>query len=104
MYPPNLYADQVGVWRDDGKGQPSGIPWDEVYRVAVVCIDTITRNDLILTLDWDYGHYLELNDEWPGFWEVATAITMRLPGVEAQWINQAKDLKPGGVIEIWKRP
>lgn len=104
MNMPRVYADEDGVWRDDGDGKPSGIRWSEIYKVGIVCIDTITRYDLLLNLDWDWGEYVELNDEWPGFWDVASALTLRLPKVDPSWIARAKQLTPGGSFDVWTRP
>jgi hypothetical protein len=101
---PRLFADDRGVWREDTPGQPSGIPWDEVYRVTGYRLDGFPEVYTCVVLDWEYGEFVELYDHWPGFGQVAAAITERLPGIAPDWLAR---LEAQGThdpsVELWRR-
>ena len=102
--PPVLRADAEGVWREDSLVRRSGIAWNEIYRISAYKLDCMTRVAVVVTLDWDYGEFFELIDDWVGFDEVVRLITARVPGIDPNWMDCIRSLEPQQpVIEIWKR-
>src|SRR5262245_49313949 len=100
---PRVMADDKGVWVLDGPAKRSGIAWDEIYIVSGVKVDCMTRVLTMLALDWDWGEYLEFNEEMAGFDDVVRAMTSRLAGIRADWIDRIRSLKPGDErVEVWK--
>jgi hypothetical protein len=101
---PRLFADDRGVWREDKPGQPSGITWDEVYCVSGHKLDGVTEVYTCVVLDWEYGEFVELYDQWPGFEQVVAAITERLPGIAPDWFAQVLALGTSDPpLQVWHR-
>jgi hypothetical protein len=78
---PILSTDAQGVWREDTPGHRYGIEWGEIYRVVGGKLDGITEMNTYVELEFDYGHFLEFYDCWPGFVELLT----RLPGTSPEY-------------------
>lgn len=101
---PRLFADGRGVWREQTLGRPSGIEWEEVYRVSGHKLDGITEIFTCVALDFEYGEFIELNDNWPGFVEVIAAITKRLPDINPDWFQTIEQLAAGDpAVHVWRR-
>jgi hypothetical protein len=102
--PPKLFADDYGVWWEDAPGQPSGIGWGEAYRVRGYKLDGVTEVFTCVVLDWEFGESVELYHHWPGFGQVVSAITKRLPGVASDWLARVEGLGPDDPpVEVWRR-
>lgn len=75
-----------------------------MYCISLYKQDGITEVYTCLVLDWGNGEFLELYDHWPGFEQVAAAITKRLPGIVSDWLEQMVAL---GVddppLKVWHR-
>ena len=82
----------------------SGIHWGEIYSVSGCRLDLMTRTVLVVTFDVDSGEFSEVMDDWPGFTEVAAAITVHLPGIVPSWLDsvQAVAVRDAAVV-VWKR-
>jgi hypothetical protein len=101
---PTLTADSDGIWRSDSPDdQRVGVAWDEIYTIGGYKLDCITRVVAVVTLDWDYGEFFELMEDWQGFDDVARAITSRVPGIDREWMNRIRSLDPRETIEVWRR-
>ncbi len=101
---PRLYADDRGVWREDRPGQRFGIEWGEIAGVGGYKLDGITEVFIVIELNFEYGEWLELHAEWPGFPEVVEAITGRLPGIRRGWLAEVERLKPREApVSLWHR-
>ncbi len=101
---PRQYADKRGVWREDKPGQPFGIEWSEIVRVGGYKLDGITEVYTVVELDFEYGEWLELHADEPGFLEVVRAISARLPGIPVEWLSEIERLKPREVpVTVWRR-
>jgi hypothetical protein len=101
---PRLYADDRGVWREDKPGQPFGIAWGEIAAVGGYKLDGVTEVYTVIELDFEYGEWLELHADWPGFPEVARAITARLPGIPSRWLAEVERLQPRQPpVSVWRR-
>jgi hypothetical protein len=101
---PRLYADDRGVWRKDKPGQSSGIDWGDIIRVGGYKLDAITEVHTVVELDHPSGHWIELYADWPGFAEVARAITTRLPDIPEAWLDKIEQLQPRQApITVWRR-
>lgn len=102
---PRLFADDRGVWREDRRGDPSGIAWDEVYRVTGHKLDGVTEVYTCIVLDWQYGEFVELYHHWPGFAQVIATITTRLSGIAPDWFERVESLSADEPpVEVWRRP
>ncbi len=54
--------------------------------------------------DWEYGEFVELYHDWPGFGQVVAAITERLPGIAPDWFERVEALGMGDPpVEVWRR-
>jgi hypothetical protein len=55
-------------------------------------------------LDFEYGEFIELYEDWPGFNQVVESITERLPGIDPDWLQKVKQLGVADPpIEVWRR-
>lgn len=101
---PTLSADDVGIWREDKPGRRFGIQWTEIHKVCGYQLDCVTKSIPIVTLEWDYGEFMELGTDWPGFDSVVQAISVRLSNIDSQWFERIRALtSQDGVIEVWTR-
>jgi hypothetical protein len=101
---PRLYADERGVWREQTPGHPSGIEWNEVYRVSGHKLDGVTEVYTCVVLDFEYGEFIEFYEPWPGFNQVVAAITQRLPGIDLDWFQKVTQLGVADPpIDVWRR-
>lgn len=99
-----LFADERGVWREQTPGRPSGIEWNEVYRVSGHKIDGVTEVYTCVVLDFEYGEFIEFYEQWPGFNQVIAAITQRLPGIDPDWFQKITYLGVADPpIDVWRR-
>ena len=104
MSVPRLIADDAGIWTENTSAHRSGIRWDETYCISGHRLDCKTRVVTVVNLDWDYGEYFELMDDWPGFEEVTRLLSSRVPGLNSQWLDRVRAMSPRDPsIEIWKR-
>jgi len=98
---PKLFSDDRGIWFEN---QTTGIAWNEVFCLSGSKLDGITEVYLCLTLDFEYGEFVELYDVWPGFDEVVAAITTHLPGIDPNWLQKLIALDTDDPpLEIWHR-
>lgn len=98
------FADDQGVWRIGSSGRPFGIPWDEIVCVSGGKLDGITEVYTCVSLDFEYGEFIELDDTMTGFPEVIEAITRRLPGIPEDWFERVSQLsKDDDTIEVWTK-
>jgi hypothetical protein len=79
---PKLFADDRGVWSQPSQAQVSGIEWGEIYRISGYKLDGITEVYTVIELEFDYGEWLELNADWPGFRQVVDTISANLPDLD----------------------
>jgi hypothetical protein len=101
---PRLFADERGVWCEARPGQPYGIEWDEIVSVGGHKLDGVTEAYTVVELDFDYGEFVELQADSPGFSQVVHAITARLPGIAADWFQQIERLQlRESPITVWRR-
>jgi hypothetical protein len=101
---PTLFADARGVWFDLTPGRPSGIEWSEVYRITGYKLDGITITYTCVVLDFDYGGFIEMYHDWPGFAQVIAAITERMPGINPDWFQKIDQPGVGDpTVEVWHR-
>lgn len=99
---PQLVADASGVWQSNGSRR-SGYAWDEIYRIGGHKLDAITHIITVVTLDTEYGEYMELLGDSEGFDDVIRAITLQIPHLSADWFEQIQAIELGSTIEVWKR-
>ena len=101
---PRLYADDRGVWREDQPGHPFGIEWGDIYRVGGYKLDCVDEVDTVLELDFEYGHFIELNSTWAGFESVVNALKINLDGLDPRRFDQLEASEPSdGPVEVWER-
>jgi hypothetical protein len=101
---PQLTVDDQGIWRCDRAGCQSGIEWADIYRISIGKVDCITHSITVVTLDWDFGEFFEIMDDWAGFLDVANAISKRFPNINPDWLQAAIVLSPRDAgYDVWKR-
>lgn len=101
---PMLSADDRGVWCESKPGTRFGIAWDEIYTVAGFKLDGISEVYNGVYLDFEYGEFIELYRDWPGFAQVVEAITARLPGIRPDWWQDVERLGIGEPPRVvWQR-
>ncbi|MEH6414638.1 hypothetical protein [Pseudomonas sp. CGJS7] len=91
---PRLYADPRGVWRDDGAGRVHGIRWHDIDGIDGYAIDAIDRKLVFVELGTAAGERLELRTDWPGYREVATALSVHLPGLDVEALRRLEQARP----------
>ncbi len=101
---PKLFADERGVWIDRKPGSRTGIEWLEVYRVIGHRFDGITETYPCVELELEFGEWIDLYSNWPGFQNVVAEISRRLPGISTTWFQNVERLQVGDpAIECWHR-
>jgi hypothetical protein len=101
---PTIQVDEGGVWRVDGAGRRFGIEWHEVWRVSAYKLDVIDDVDTILELDFDNGHFLELNSSFTGFQDALQRICSYWPDVRPGWASAIEGLRTDDdPITLWQR-
>ena len=100
---PRVWSDWDGIWREDRPGAKFGIRWDEISAISVQKIDLIDSESIVLSLDWEYGEYVEIGDYSTGFNQVVTELGSRHPEVAEAFETRVKNLKLGESLTIWQR-
>jgi len=101
---PRLFADADGVWRQDKPDRKFGIRWDEICGVMGYKLDCVTEVDTVLELEFEHGHFIELNSTWEGFADVVTAITKTIPGLPVDWFEKIETLgADDDAIVAWRQ-
>jgi hypothetical protein len=72
MHKIRLLPDKLSVLTPTGGEY--GICWLDVYRVHTSRQDLITESSRVLYFDYDYGHYIEVNDGMDGFEEMVSRL------------------------------
>jgi hypothetical protein len=97
-------TDERGIWIHTAEGTEYGIEWAEIYRVSGGKIDCIDSLATTVELDFEYGEYIELHPEWPGFRAAVEAINSRLPGIDPTWFARIDALgKDDPWLTVWCR-
>lgn len=91
---PRLYADPRGIWRDDGAGRVHGIRWTDIDGIDGYAIDVVDRKLIFIELGTVSGDSLELRTDWPGYREVATAMSVHLPGLDLDALKRLEFALP----------
>lgn len=102
---PEVFADACGVWRrDDPDREADGIAWDDIYALDGYKVFDGEQTLLFIEFDWDYGEFFEMYAHFPGFAQVAEAVTNTLPGIAPDWLQTNQELHPPGLtISVWRR-
>jgi hypothetical protein len=105
-YPPTISSDDSGIWRqDDPSASRFGIRWSEIYEVHGGKLDGVTEVYTVIELGFEFGEFVEINSDWPGFQEAVAAITRKLPGIDKNWFAHIESLdKDTHGILVWRRP
>ncbi len=72
-----LLPDRLSVLTPQGKEY--GILWPDVYRVYASRIDLITESAFVLSFEYDYGEFIEVNEGMEGFDEMVSHLAEYLP-------------------------
>lgn len=91
---PRLYADPRGVWRDDGAGRIHGIRWTDIDGIDGYAIDANERRLIFVEVGTAAGERLELRTDWPGYREVAMAMSVHLPGLDVGALQRLEQTRP----------
>jgi hypothetical protein len=94
---PRLWADDLGLCREDSPDATVEIVWDAVQRVLGRRRDGQTELELE-TVD---GVHLLLRSAWPGFDDVTQAMAASLPHLTAARLANVGLLRPGHAL--WRR-
>jgi hypothetical protein len=58
----------------------------------------------VVTLDWEFGEYFDIMDDWGGFDRAVQMTSLRVPELDPAWMNRIRSLAPRDPpIEVWKR-
>ncbi|HEX6987195.1 MAG TPA: hypothetical protein VF170_17585 [Planctomycetaceae bacterium] len=103
MDEPRLFADSRGVWREGSSGR-FGFAWGEVSSVIGYKVATMTLDFTCVLVSTDDGRGVEFLECWPGFGEVAAALTARLPGIAADWLDAVETTGTyDPPVQVWRR-
>jgi hypothetical protein len=89
---PRIFADDRGVWCELSVGQVTGLPWDEIYGIAAYKLDGKIEIFTVIDIGTEYGEFVELFHDWPGFDDAVKEIARRLPGIDPQWFDRIERL------------
>lgn len=98
-----VWADALGVWREDRPGAVFGIRWDELSRLSAYALDGIDEVTTVLVLDVEYGEYVEIGDRSIGFHELVLALDSRFTGVTAAFSHLTSHYPAGEVVVLWTK-
>jgi len=98
-----VWADEVGLWREDRPGVRFGIEWADVHSISVSKLAPIDEVFTILQLDWSFGEYIELGDYSAGFEAVVEAVANRFVGLEDRLKASIANVQPGETLVVWTR-
>jgi hypothetical protein len=99
--PQTFIVDDQGVWSVAPPGVRTGIKWSEVYRASACLCDLKSgRVGICVTLDFEWGEFVEVWDSKAGFKALVEAIKLRLPGVKRSWIDELTNLDPAAPPRI----
>ena len=79
-----------------------------LYTVSGYKLDCMTRVVTVVTLDWDFGEFFELMDDWPGFDDVVGQLLGHYTGkhvlIICQYLKQLRLLSKrfGIAVKIFK--
>ena len=92
---PLLSADDEGVWCQHSPTPATriGIRWSEILAVSAYKLDCVTEIDTVVTLDFEFGEYLELSSSFPGFEPVLSVIATKIP-LQSDWRGRMAALSP----------
>jgi hypothetical protein len=98
--PPPVHADDRGLWCNEFD---QFTEWGRIAQVAAC-----KTEDGALTVGIDVGitrpgDLLDIHDANPGFAECMRALTARLPGMPAEWLDEARALPLAGSTTVWQR-
>ena len=100
---PVITADDRGIWRRTGDSVGHGIEWSEIVRVSGAKLDCVTQHRCYLELDFEFGEFVELYDDWDGFDSAVAALAQRFD-LPADWFARVSAMAPEDApIEIWTR-
>jgi hypothetical protein len=94
---PRLWADDLGLCREDSPDATVEVAWDAVERVLGRPRDGHTEIELE-TVD---GIHILLRSEWQGFADVTEAMAAWLPDLSADRLGRVGALRPGHAL--WRR-
>jgi hypothetical protein len=101
---PYISTDTEGVWCSTKSGARYGIKWDEVFRIGGYKLDAITQIDTIVELDFEYGEFVELNSEFPGFDTAISTFARYVPSLPDNWYSRIAQLRVGDKdVTVWQR-
>ncbi len=89
-YEAAIFADTEGIWIGAGSGSQYGIRWDDI-------------SETIVTLDFDFGEFMELNSGFLGFKEAISALNSKL-AIDPAWQASVAILgRDSGSLLLWQR-
>jgi hypothetical protein len=101
---PRISTDTEGVWRIDESGNKYGIRWNEIHRISGYKLDVITQVDTVIELDFEFGEFLELNSEFPGFFSAVKQFSSYIPNLPDHWFSLIDQLNAEqDALVVWQR-
>lgn len=94
---PRLYADDLGVCREDTPERPADMAWDDIERV----LGREREGHTEIELESADGIRLLLQSDCEGFTEVMAAMTAELPHMAPERLAKIELVKPGHAL--WRR-
>ena len=108
--PQTVLADTQGLWEETAPGEKRLlIAWAETLAVGGAKYDAGDRVLTAAVFDTDYGDFIEIFIDQPGFEDVtgleeaARVASECLPGLPADWLQRIIDLPPAAGTEVWRR-
>ncbi len=98
-----MWADDLGVWREDRPGAVFGVRWDELFRLSAYALDGIDEVTTVLVLDVEYGEYVEIGDWSIGFHDLVLALGSRFTGVTNALSQLTSHYPSGEVTVLWTK-
>jgi hypothetical protein len=77
-----ISTDKSGIHLKASGGQVSAIPWDRITRIVACKRDVYSHDMICLLIEEDGKGVFELNEDMPGFAELANEMPVRLPSAK----------------------
>ncbi len=80
------------------------ILWDEIYKVNYYKYDCISKEVACLCFDYEYGEFVEVFEDMPGWTSLIEKLHELLPLKNEKWYDDLKNISSKDEpIEIYKK-
>ncbi|MBN3526651.1 hypothetical protein [Paenibacillus apiarius] len=83
----------------DDQGRSISNEWDEVCRVHVYVIDCVLWTNRCIELEFEYGKFAEVHDDYEGWEELVNQLDHYLPITDHSWRERLMNCGPDDKVD-----